>query len=278
MGVYLTYFPETLGIDLFLLAKIIAVAVVGYFVGIFLEKLSKKLISNTLRLTLLKSISMRKAAIGAGIEIGVSEIIGKSLKYITYLLVLVLIFDFLGVAIVRDILLGLLNYINNIITAFLVLLIGVMLAEVLSSMIKFSLSSSGFDELFREAGREFAPSHLVAFVFKYLIYLISITIALGQLGLQTMLLTIIFGGAAIVMTIFVFGLIFFAVKDMVPDILTGIFIRSSGFIKQGERIEVDGFRGQVKKIGLLTTQIKGQRETMKLQNSQIIRKVKILHK
>jgi small-conductance mechanosensitive channel len=93
-----------------------------------------------------------------------------------------------------------------------------------------------------------------------------------------MLLTIIFGGAAIVMTIFVFGLIFFAVKDMVPDILTGIFIRSSGFIKQGERIEVDGFRGQVKKIGLLTTQIKGQRETMKLQNSQIIRKVKILHK
>ena len=266
---------QNVGVDILLIAKIIVVALVGYFGGMFLERIARQTISKTVRLGFSKSAGVKKAAIFSGIEIGVGEIIGKSIKYSVFLLAIILIFDFLGIAIARDMLLSVFNYMNNITAALLILIIGAMVAEIFSSMIRFSLSSSHFDELFNEAGREFAPSYFISFVFKYLVYLISITIALTQLGFQTMLLTIIVGGVIIIMTLFIFALIWFGLKDMAPDILSGVFIRSSGFVKLGENVEIDSFRGKVRRVGLLATEIKGKSGILKIQNSLIVKKMKI---
>ena len=266
---------QNVSLDLLLIAKIIVVALVGYLGGVFLERIARQTISKTIRLGFSRSTGVKQAAIFSGVEIGVGEIVGKSIRYTVYLLAIILIFDFLGLAIARDLLLSVFGYMNNITAAFLILVIGAMVAEIFSSMIRFSLSSSHFDELFNEAGREFAPSYFISFVFKYLIYLIAITIALTHLGFQTMLLIIIVGGVIIIMTLFIFALIWFGLKDMAPDILSGIFIRSSGFVKLGERVEIDSFKGKVKRVGLLATEIKGKNGTLKIQNSQIVKKMKV---
>ena len=43
-------------------------------------------------------------------------------------------------------------------------------------------------------------------------------------------------------------------------------------------MESSRFRGKVKRIGLLATEIKGKNETLKIQNSQIVKKVKIKYR
>jgi len=269
----MTAIPYDIGASLLLAAKIVAVALIGYLAGIFLEKFVKRNVERIALSGLFKSAGMTQAAVERGVSIVAGEVIGKAIKYTLYLVVIILIFDLMGVTIVRDMLIGLLAYINNITVAFLILVVGAMLAEILSSMAGFSARE--FDKLFKEAGGGFAPSYLISFVIKYLIYLISITIALTQLGFQTMLLIIIVSGAIIVITIFTFALIWSGLKDMAPDILSGIFIRNSRFVKLGESIEIDEFRGKVKRIGLLATEIKGKNETLKIQNSRIVKEVKI---
>jgi len=56
--------------------------------------------------------------------------------------------------------------------------------------------------------------------------------------------------AGICKQIFIFALIEFGLKDMMPDILSGVSIRSSGFVKRGERVELGGFRGEAERLGL----------------------------
>lgn len=254
--------------------KLLLIAIFGYIFGFLFEAVSKKTIRSMLGARRVKEVGVKSAALEAGVEIGVVEIIGEFIKYAIYLATIIIIFDQLGITMARDMLIGVWNYLPNIVATFLILVIGAMVAEVVGNVARLSARSLGLDDLFKEAGNALLPSSLISMVFKYFIYLISITIALTQLGFQTLLLTIIVGSAAIIITLFVFSLIAFGLKDMMPNVLAGVFIRSSGFVKLGQKIEIKEFKGKVVKIGLLATVIQNKDEILKIPNSKIIEGVK----
>lgn len=83
--------------------------------------------------------------------------------------------------------------------------------------------------------------------FVYAIYIAGIVVALGCFGIDT---TAILVGAGVVGIVVGFG-----AQSLVEDIITGLFIVLEGEFVIGDIITIDGFRGEVKSIGLRTVSI-----------------------
>jgi len=81
----------------------------------------------------------------------------------------------------------------------------------------------------------------------YIIFIIGIIIALGCLGVDT---NAIFVSAGVVGIIVGFG-----AQSLIEDVITGLFIILEGEFGIGDIITIDGFRGEVKSIGLRTVSI-----------------------
>lgn len=81
----------------------------------------------------------------------------------------------------------------------------------------------------------------------YIIFVIGIVIALGCLGVNT---NAIFVSAGVVGIIVGFG-----AQSLIEDVITGLFIILEGEFGIGDIITIDGFRGEVKSIGLRTVSI-----------------------
>ena len=89
--------------------------------------------------------------------------------------------------------------------------------------------------------------HLVSNLFKYLIYIVGVVVALGCLGVDT---------TAMFVSVGVVGLVVgFGAQSLIEDVITGLFIIFEGEFQVGDIITIDGFRGEVKTIGLRTVSI-----------------------
>lgn len=88
---------------------------------------------------------------------------------------------------------------------------------------------------------------LIGKIVVYAVYIVGIMVALGCLGVNT---TAILVSAGIVGIIIGFG-----AQSLIEDIITGLFIVLEGEFAIGDIITIDGFRGEVKSIGLRTVSI-----------------------
>lgn len=81
----------------------------------------------------------------------------------------------------------------------------------------------------------------------YAIYIAGIVVALGCFGIDTTAILVCAGVVGIVVG--------FGAQSLVEDIITGLFIVLEGEFVIGDIITIDGFRGEVKSIGLRTVSI-----------------------
>ena len=128
----------------------------------------------------------------------------------------------------------------DVLIIVLIFIIGRLLIYGVDAIIKKRLSRKGIiDE-----GR----SQSVSQIFKYIIYVISVFIAVESLGID---LSVIFGVFAAL------GLgIGFALQDVFKDLISGIVILFEGNVSVDDILEMDGLVGSVTEINLRTSQIK----------------------
>ena len=81
----------------------------------------------------------------------------------------------------------------------------------------------------------------------YVAYIGGAVVALGCLGVDTKAIFVSVGVVALVVG--------FGAQSLIEDVITGLFIILEGEIAVGDIITVDGFRGEVKTIGLRTISI-----------------------
>ena len=81
----------------------------------------------------------------------------------------------------------------------------------------------------------------------YVAYIGGAVVALGCLGVDTNAIFVSVGVVALVVG--------FGAQSLIEDVITGLFIILEGEIAVGDIITVDGFRGEVKTIGLRTISI-----------------------
>ncbi|MFH1351284.1 MAG: hypothetical protein ABII26_10145 [Pseudomonadota bacterium] len=177
-------------------------AIIIFVVGLIIAKLIKVGIVRLLRLVRFDSAS-EKTGIKAFLDKGSivrtpSEIIGMLVYWFIMILVIIASFDALGLPIVSDILNEIFRYIPNVVAAIVVLMLGVLFANLLSAVVRTAASNAGLP-IAEGLGK-------AAF---YTIVFFSGSIALIQLGIGEEVVTaafvITFGATALALAL-AFGL------------------------------------------------------------------------
>lgn len=113
---------------------------------------------------------------------------------------------------------------------------------VIASIVKFITNNIKYKK-----NRAETLNQLIGKLVVYAIYIVGAIVALGCLGVNT---TAILVSAGVVGIIVGFG-----AQSLIEDIITGLFIILEGEFAIGDIITIDGFRGEVKTIGLRTVSI-----------------------
>jgi small-conductance mechanosensitive channel len=105
-----------------------------------------------------------------------------------------------------------------------------------------------------------------------MIYFVAIIWALSELGLSTLVLSIIL--AAVIVMIIV--AILLGIKDFVPNAFAGFAIYKKGVMQEGDYIKINSLSGRIKKITLTETEVETKRKELIIVPNMNFRKQAVL--
>ena len=140
----------------------------------------------------------------------------------------------------------------NVIGAFLILIIGLVLARILGNISKKTIKELEAERILKKINIAVSLERMVPKIIKIIIYFITLMLVLGQLNISKSIIKNIL----IVIAILIAFLILLAFKDIVPNFISGVMIKKKKSLKVGEFINILNTKGNIIKITLLETQIK----------------------
>ncbi len=218
----------------------LVVVLLGFVVAKLLDTLLSKVLAKLGLDRLMAGTGLTKLLGRAGIRIPVSALIGKVVYWFVLLIFLVSAAESLGLERVSATLDMLALYVPKVFGAALILLAGVLLAQVLSGLVRGAAESVGLDY-----------ANGLARIAKGLVIIISISVAIGQLEVKTELLNYVIAIVLITFGLAValaFGL---GSRELVGQILAGIYVRE--LYEVGQRVRLADIEGQIEEIGTVKT-------------------------
>jgi len=161
----------------------------------------------------------------------------------------------------------------KLVAAITILLIGLILGRFFSKLVKKILKEVELNNIIKKEFKLDWPveQFLVSFI-RYLVYFVALVIALNQIGLAKIILYVILGGVLLFIVVFMI----LAIKDFIPNVVSGFLIQHRKLLKKGDKIKVKDIEGKVVDITLTEIQIKSGNEIIVVPNSvlskEIIRK------
>jgi small-conductance mechanosensitive channel len=160
-------------------------------------------------------------------------------------------------------------FLNKMILAAIILLVGFIAGRLLGNLVINLLREVGIDRTARSAGIKISIEKLVGSIVTYGIYLTSILMALGMLGLDTFMLNLLAG--AVILVIFFSTLL--ALKDFIPNMFAGFFLQRRNILREGDRVEIDGMDAKVLKTDFMEIKLQTKKgDTIFIPNSVILKK------
>lgn len=212
------------------------VVVAGFLVAKLLDTLLSKLLAKVGLDRLVAGTGLTKHLGRVGIRVPVSTLIGKVVYWFVLLIFLVSAAESLGLERVSATLDMLALYVPKMFGAALVLLAGVLLAQLLSGLVRGAAEGVG---LSYAAG--------LGRMAQGLVIIISISVAIGQLEVKTELLNYVIAIALISVGLAVALALGLGSRGLVSQILAGIYVRE--LYEVGQRIQVDNLEGEIEEIG-----------------------------
>lgn len=211
-------------------------ALVLLIIGFIIARLISRLLRKLLRTIGIDRLADRLNEIDLfyknNIKITPSVLIPKILYYILLFIFIIAATDVLGMAVISNLMGELLNYIPNAIAAFIVFVIGLIVADLLKNLIKTTCESLGIP----------AAGVISTAVF-YFVFINIIMMALKQGNIETAFIeqniSIILGGIIAAFAIG-YGL---ASRNLVANFLSSFYNKDK--VKIGDVITVDGIKGEV---------------------------------
>ncbi|MGK9063955.1 mechanosensitive ion channel family protein [Stutzerimonas chloritidismutans] len=218
------------------------VLAIGLVVAKILDALLSKLLAKVGLDRLVAGTGVTKLLVRAGIRLPVSALIGKIVYWFVLLVFLVSAAESLGLARVSATLDMLALYVPKVFGAAAILLAGVLLAQLVNGLVRGAAEGVGL-EYASGLGR----------IAQGLVIIISISVAIGQLEVKTELLNYVIAIALISVGLAValaFGL---GSRELVSQILAGIYVRELYEVGQRIRLESLGLDGEIEEIGTAKT-------------------------
>lgn len=225
----------------------ILLALVLLFLGFVFAKMMAKAVTTAFARLGVDNLLERSGVTGvlnrAGIKAAPGAFIAKLLFWVTMLFVIKIAAQEASIKDISDIVISIIAFMPNAITAALIMLVGFVVADIIKNTTYNSLDA---------AGLEYARS-LSKIIFGF-IFILVLTVALAKINIQTELLNatvkIILAALGIALALSV-GL---GLKGMVRSIVSGVYSRD--IYKVGTQIELDGETVVVAGVGPVTTKLK----------------------
>lgn len=202
---------STLGATLSFLPNIIGallVAIIGIVVGNWVKALTVKSLQMLRFESLIKDSKFKAFLVKAEITEKVEEVIGSILKWLIVLTFFIAATNIVGLTTVSNVLGGVLAYIPNVISAVIVLAIGVLLAGIVEGVVKGALASV-----------DLKTSRLMGKIASYAVVTIAMLASFSELKIASAFINILFVGFVSMLALG-FGLaIGLGAKDLVSKIL-----------------------------------------------------------
>ncbi|MBU1976228.1 MAG: mechanosensitive ion channel family protein [Nanoarchaeota archaeon] len=142
--------------------------------------------------------------------------------------------------------------INQIVITILILLIGFIAGKLIGRLIQVGLKEIQLDKQIKRLIRfDLQLSKWVGSLVSYAIYAASIIIALARLKLMGYVMYVLL---IVILVVFVMSILGF-VKDFLPNVLAGIYLKKRGFFKPGDKILLPNIKGKIVSINWLETEI-----------------------
>ncbi len=251
------------------LAAIVILAV-GYVIGQLVERASVGIIDK-LGLRRRVRFGLEREIRKFGFNADLVQILGMVIKYFVYFSTLLLVVDYLQIETAKGIVESVWLFLPRVLASILIIIIGSVFIEFIVDLVKFNLRDIGIDRFADEAKLP-KVSNTAAKLLKLFLYLIVILIALSQIGMEMVLLNTLTTSLVASMTIAVMAVIILGIKDILPDITAGMYMRNSLLLKEGDKIVFGNVSGKLIRVGLVTTEIKSHGSVTYVPNSSVLRK------
>ncbi|ACO78519.1 Mechanosensitive ion channel protein [Azotobacter vinelandii CA] len=216
------------------------VVLLGFVVARLLDTLLSKLLAKVGLDRLMSGIGLTRLLVRVGIQVPVSTLVGKIVYWFVLLVFMVSAAESLGLARVSATLDVLALYLPKVFGAALILLAGLLLAQLVNGLVRGAAEGVGLDYA-SGLGR----------VVQGLVIIISISVAIGQLEIKTDLLNtvvaivLISAGVAVALAL---GL---GSREVAGQIIAGIYVRE--LYRVGQAIRIGDLEGRIEEIGTVKT-------------------------
>jgi small-conductance mechanosensitive channel len=232
-------------------------AIIIIVIGLLLAKLLEKLVRLSFDRLRLNDFLERVGVSQMLQKLGMRDTPGRILSRTIYFLLIILftqsVTRAVGLQTIADAIGSFFAYLPNLVAAFLVLLLGMVVSQFLGRTVSRSAA---------EAGVEIAP--LLGRIVSSLIIFIVALMSISQLKVDTQIIRavvlVILGGVAIAFALS-FGL---GTRDVTRNMVAGFYARK--LFRSGEEVEIGGERGILISISPVQTLIEKDEQTVSIPN------------
>ena len=197
---FVNFLPDLLG------------AIIIFLVGIVLAKWVKALVVKVLGLVsldkLVRSTGFNQFLTKAEIKVKVEAFLGEIVRWLIIAVFSIAAINVLGLTTVSAVLTSLLAYIPNIISAVLILTVGVMLAGLVENLVKGTVSQV-----------EVKTSRLLSKIASYLVVIVAVLASVNELGIAQSLINTLFTGLVATLTLGIGLALGLGGKDVISKVL-----------------------------------------------------------
>src|SRR6056297_1190998 len=142
--------------------------------------------------------------------------------------------------------------ITNIVVAIIIFIIGIILGRIAGKIVEKLLKDLKFDStLKKKTSIKSSLEKLLSVFVQVSIYIIFTVIALNYVGVTSLILNILF-----IVVIFVLAISFIlALKDLLPNLISGNKIRKVSEIQIGAKIKIENVEGTIKELTMTEVKI-----------------------
>ncbi|MDD5618268.1 MAG: hypothetical protein PHG69_04170 [Candidatus Omnitrophica bacterium] len=162
------------------LIGLLIIIVVGWLIAKAIKALIVKVLKSLKLDSVAESAGVNKYLLKGGIKQTLSDVIGGLIYWLCLLVVAAVAVDFLGLELIGDLLNKIILYVPNIIVSIFILLAGIFIAKLLSTMVQAAAANAGF-----------VRAKLLARIVEVIVIVSAITMALEQLNIAAELITLV---------------------------------------------------------------------------------------
>ncbi len=272
MPQWFTEFLDKLKEKLFEMSSVvpnIITALLIFLVGLIIARVVRRVIRKMLAKTGIDKLADRLNDIdmmsSSNIKIVPSTLFSQIIYYILVLVSLMAAVEALGMEAVSDLMTNIINYLPKALSAFIVLIIGLLVADFIKKIVLTTCESLGIP-----------AAKLIANVVFYFLFLNVALITLKQAELQTAFMenniSIVLGGV-----IFAFAIGYgLASKSLMANMLSSFYNKDK--IKVGDEISIEGQRGTVTVIDSTTVTMQSNEGEVVVPLSKFSGETYVIHK